>query len=150
MWRVHSSLAVFALGALLLTTEKAAAQWGPGQQGPLWNQNQGYSGRSYTPARTFAPAPTTSQSFFDAPLRDNRTVLIDVRVPADARIWFDDDSTKQTGPERLFVSPPLTRGKYYEYQVRAQWNENGKKLERTRRITVQAGDQIHLEFNSAQ
>ncbi len=154
MWRLHSSLAVFALGALLLATEKAAAQFGPGQQGPHWNEGGSYGGRSYgrsfSPARTYAPAPTTSESFFNAPVRDNRTVLIDVRVPADAQIWFDDDPTKQTGAERQFVSPRLTPGKYYVYQIRAQWNENGKKLERTQRITFQAGDRIHLNFGSVE
>jgi uncharacterized protein (TIGR03000 family) len=77
-------------------------------------------------------------------------VLIDVRVPSDATIWFDDDSTKQTGPERQFVSPRLTAGKYYEYQIRAQWNENGKKKEQTRRVTFQAGDRIHLDFSSVE
>jgi uncharacterized protein (TIGR03000 family) len=76
--------------------------------------------------------------------------LIAVRVPADAKIWFDDDSTKQTGAERQFVSPPLTAGKYFEYQIKAQWNENGKTKEQTRRVTFQAGDRIQLDFNSAQ
>ena len=157
MWRLHSSLAVFALGASLLATEKAAAQaFGPGHQGPHWSGGGSSGGRSYgsrwyTPAPTFAPeAPTTSQSFFNVPVRDNRTVLIDVRVPADAKIWFDDDATKQTGAERQFASPPLTPGKYFEYQIRAQWNENGKKKEQTRRVTFQAGDRIHLEFNSVE
>jgi uncharacterized protein (TIGR03000 family) len=159
MWRLQSGLAVFALGASLLATEKAAAQaFGPGHQGPHWSGSssggRSYGGRSFTPAPTYAPvvspAPTTSQSFFNAPVRDNRTVLIDVRVPSDATIWFDDDSTKQTGAERQFVSPRLTAGKYYEYQIRAQWNENGKKKEQTRRVTFQAGDRIHLDFSSAQ
>ena len=158
MWRLHSSLAVFALGAMLLATEKAAAQaFGPGHQGPHWSGGsssggRSYGGRSFTPAPTYAPvispAPTTSESFFSAPVRDNRTVLIDVRVPSDAKIWFDDDSTKQTGAERQFVSPPLTLGKYFEYQIRAQWNENGKKKEQTRRITFQPGDRVQLDFNS--
>jgi uncharacterized protein (TIGR03000 family) len=160
MCRLHFSLGVFALGALLLATEKSAAQgFGPGQQGPYWSGGGSSGGRSYgsrwyTPAPTYAPvispAPTTSQSFFSAPVRDNRAVLIDVRVPADAKIWFDDDPTKQTGAERQFVSPRLTPGKYYEYQIRAQWNQNGKKLDRTQRITFQAGDQIHLDFNSVE
>jgi uncharacterized protein (TIGR03000 family) len=155
MWRLHSSLAVFALGALLLGTEKAAAQFGPGQQGPYWSQGGSYGGRSYgsrwySPAPAVSQAPMTSQSFYNAPVRDNRTVLIDVRVPANSQIWFDDDPTKQTGTERQFVSPPLTPGKYFEYQIRAQWDENGKKKERTRRVTFQAGDRIHLDFNSVE
>jgi uncharacterized protein (TIGR03000 family) len=161
MWRLHSSLAVLALGALLVATEKAPAaadDWGPGQKGPYWSgggssYGRSYGGRRYTPAPIdYAPdvAPTTSQSFFNAPVRDNRTVLIHVLVPADAKIWFDDDSTKQAGAEREFVSPPLTPGKYFEYQIRAQWTENGQKKEQTRRVTFQAGDRIHLDFNAVQ
>ena len=160
MRRLHSSVGVLALGALLLATERPAAaqDFGPGHQGPHWSGGgSNYGGRSrwYTPAPTYyapavTPAPTTSESFFSAPVRDKRTVLIDVRVPADAKIWFDDDSTKQTGAERQFVSPPLTPGKYFEYQIRAQWNENGQKKEQTRRVTFQSGDRIQLDFTSAQ
>ena len=158
MWRLHSSLAVLALGGLMLATERglaAADDWGPGHQGPYWGGG-GYSGgrsyrsRSFTPAPTYDQAPTTSQSFFNTPVQDNRTVLINIQVPANAQVWFDDDATQQSGSERLFVSPRLTPGKMFEYQIRAQWNDNGKKVEQTKRVTFQAGDRIHLNFNSVE
>src|SRR5260370_31351417 len=98
MWRRYFSFAAIAAGALLLATEKAAAQFGPGHQGPHWNDNQSYGSRRVTPARMFTPAvssaPTTSQSFFNTPVQHNRTVLVDVHDPANAKIWFDDDPTK--------------------------------------------------------
>jgi uncharacterized protein (TIGR03000 family) len=72
---------------------------------------------------------------------------IAMRVPDGARIWFDGEETTQTGTSRKFVSPPLDPGREYTYEVRVQWKEGEAKVERTRRLPVQAGDHIGLEFS---
>ena len=72
---------------------------------------------------------------------------IAMRVPDGARIWFDGEETTQTGTSRKFVSPPLDPGREYTYEVRVQWKEGEDMVERTRRLTVQAGDHIGLEFS---
>ena len=51
----------------------------------------------------------------------SNTATIQVSVPADAKVWFDDSPTEQTGSERSFESPPLTPGKTYSYMITAQW-----------------------------
>ena len=74
-------------------------------------------------------------------------VDISIRVPDGARIWFDGDETTQTGNRRMFVSPPLDPGREYTYEVRVRWMDGEDTVERTRRLTVQAGDHIGLEFS---
>jgi uncharacterized protein (TIGR03000 family) len=71
-------------------------------------------------------------------------VTVNVSVPADAEIWFDGNKTRQTGPARSFVSPPITPGHDYAYVLKARWLENGKEVTQTRRVIVHAGDVINL------
>jgi uncharacterized protein (TIGR03000 family) len=76
----------------------------------------------------------------------NRAALINVSVAADAEIWFNDAKTKQRGESRQFVSPPVIPGRDYFYEIKATWMEDGKKVTRSRRVTVHAGDVIHVSF----
>ena len=69
---------------------------------------------------------------------------INLRVPADAKIWFDGSQTIQTGAARSFASPPLAAGSEYAYQIRIQWNRDGKEVTQSRQIIVHAGDDINL------
>lgn len=85
-----------------------------------------------------APAPTVP-----AP------VEIAVLVPANAAIWFDDAKTTQTGTLRRFVSPPLTPGRDYTYEVRARWTEEGREITQRRRLTVHAGEVVSVTFPEA-
>jgi uncharacterized protein (TIGR03000 family) len=75
-------------------------------------------------------------------------VHIDVRVPADAAIWFDGARTKQGGTFRRFVSPPLPVGRSYTYEVRVRWTEE-TPVTQTRRVTVRAGEWVSLTFPDA-
>jgi uncharacterized protein (TIGR03000 family) len=76
---------------------------------------------------------------------DNR-VLVTVRVPPNAQVWFDDQRTNQTGTFRTFISPPVNPNGNFVYQIRARWTENGQPVEKTRRIEVEAGDRLVVNF----
>ena len=65
-----------------------------------------------------------------------------VEVPAAAEIWLEGVKTKQAGTMRTFVSPELTPGKEYTYEIRGRWLENGKEIQQTRNVVVHAGDQL--------
>jgi uncharacterized protein (TIGR03000 family) len=82
-----------------------------------------------------------------ATLKDHR-VLVNLRVPSDAKIWFDGRPTNQTGTIRSFQSPPVTGGPEYVYQIRIQWKQDGKDVTQTRQIQVHAGDVINLTLGS--
>jgi uncharacterized protein (TIGR03000 family) len=98
-----------------------------------------------------------SQYFYPSPSGEggmdrqgDRAVTVNVSVPADAEIWFDGTKTVQTGPARRFVSPPVTPGPDYTYEVKARWRENGIAVTQTRRVIVHAGDVINLWFTADQ
>jgi uncharacterized protein (TIGR03000 family) len=72
-----------------------------------------------------------------------------VIVPADADVYFDGQEMTQTGPERQFVTPPLEKGMTYNYSIRAVWTEDGRPIERTRKLTFQAGSQLRVDLTTS-
>jgi uncharacterized protein (TIGR03000 family) len=137
-----------ALVALFAIVAVANAQFGPGQQGPLANPYRSSGPVFVAPAAPVVQPAATSQSFFNNPDQNNRSVLIQMNVPENAQVWFGDQATRQTGASRQYVSPPLTSGQLYVYDVRVRWNRDGQPAERTQRVTVRAGDRINLDFSS--
>ena len=109
------------------------------------------------PAAAPATATTEVRSFYPSPAGDeygalstgaagNREVTVNVSVPDGAEITFNGSKTAQTGARRAFVSPPLAPGRDYVYDVTARWQEGGREVTRTQRVTVHAGDVINLNF----
>jgi uncharacterized protein (TIGR03000 family) len=101
-------------------------------QGPIYPDQQ----QTYDNAGPQVPTQAT----------DENTAMIGVRVPQNAEIWFDGQKTSRTGTVRQFETPPLQPGQEYGYDVRARWNENGRQIDRTRHVTVHAGDRFGLNF----
>jgi uncharacterized protein (TIGR03000 family) len=101
------------------------------------------------PYRSFYPPtpPDATQPDQSAVAPADTKAHMRVIVPADAEIWFDGDKTSQTGAAREFVSPTLTPGTDYSYEIRARWTENGKPVDQTRSITVRAGSLTVVNFN---
>src|SRR5207245_641837 len=69
-----------------------------------------------------------------------------VVVPADAELFFDGDATTQTGTERLFVTPPLTPGTTFHYNLVARWKTDGKAVEQKRTVDVTSGGRVRVNF----
>jgi uncharacterized protein (TIGR03000 family) len=97
----------------------------------------------YSPAALAEAASLFSQNPRQKP--DNSAHII-LQVPSGAEVWFDGKTTRQTGPVRHFRSPPLQPGKSYVYELRVRWQRDGKPVEETRRVNIQANDQISLEL----
>jgi uncharacterized protein (TIGR03000 family) len=97
--------------------------------------DQGYYG-GQTPERLGAPLAGGQ-----APA----TIL--VNLPGDARLTIDGASTSSTQEMRTFISPPLQPGREYQYTLRAEVTRDGKKVERTREVTVRAGQQSQVTFD---
>jgi uncharacterized protein (TIGR03000 family) len=163
-------LALAGLG-LLLAAGPAKAQQGWPYAGDNWSYHWGSSGRSsyrsYSPnyyatspsstgrysSYSYATYPTSAGSY--APYQTSQPwgyrelpVFVNLRVPSDAKIWIDGSPTKQTGTTRSFESPPVAVGPEYGYQIRIQWNRDGKDVTQTRKVTVHAGDVINLTLGS--
>jgi uncharacterized protein (TIGR03000 family) len=139
------TLGALSLATLLLSMSASSAQ--PGQQGPMWNRSSsGY--QSSQPVQQFvAPAAQTqtqSESFYNGAV-DNRAALLRLQVPADAKVWLDGTQMNSTGEFRSYISPSLTAGQNYSYQIRVQTSTG----EQTRNVPVRSGDRITLDFRTA-
>lgn len=77
---------------------------------------------------------------------DDNTAHIWLHVPENADVWVAGIKTKQTGETRYYYSPPLPPGKKYSYQMRVRWIKDGKPVETTQQIIVQAGETIRRDF----
>jgi uncharacterized protein (TIGR03000 family) len=75
------------------------------------------------------------------------SVLITVRLPAEASLTIDGARTTQTGQERQFVSPPLPTDKVFVYTLKATWTADGKKVEREKKVEVSAGARVSVDMN---
>jgi len=106
-----------------------------------------YYGANYYYADPIVQVPITEvrESFYE-PAASQQTATMVVLVPrADAKVWVDGAATSQQGMERTFNSPPLDPGTYI-YTIRARWTENGQAIERERRVNVQPGQSVKVNF----
>ncbi|HTU17359.1 MAG TPA: TIGR03000 domain-containing protein [Gemmataceae bacterium] len=116
---------------------------------PYYNGLYNYSAFPYAAGANVYISPSSrayySPSNQQKPPKDDMAHLL-VIVPKNAELWFNGAKTKQTGPQREFVSPTLKPGKHYSYEVKAHWTEDGKTMEQTRTAHVQANDWQTIDF----
>jgi uncharacterized protein (TIGR03000 family) len=70
-----------------------------------------------------------------------------VRLPADAKLMIGGAPTSSTQDVRWFTSPPLQAGKDYQYTLKAEVMRDGKRVERTKEVTVRAGQPSQVTFD---
>jgi uncharacterized protein (TIGR03000 family) len=161
----RSNMVALALLGTLLVAEPAAAQRfrraGGADYNADWYGTSGY----YSMPSYYTGASPMYQSFFTPQIAQqygyyamsgvmngvvgNSAALINVSVPADAVISFEGRETTQTGDFRQFISPALTSGQEFTYDIEVRWNRDGTEVTRNRHITVHAGDIINLVFRSS-
>jgi uncharacterized protein (TIGR03000 family) len=80
---------------------------------------------------------------------DAATATVVIKLPADAKLYFDDRPTSSAGAERTYVTPGLTPGKEYVYQVKIEYVRDGRMMTQTKSVGVHAGQTSRVEFNAA-
>jgi uncharacterized protein (TIGR03000 family) len=78
------------------------------------------------------------------------SATIVVTLPANARLYFNDVLTNETGPTRTFATPALESGVNYTYQLKVEVVRGGQTLTQTRKITVRAGQTTRVDFSDRQ
>jgi uncharacterized protein (TIGR03000 family) len=73
-----------------------------------------------------------------------------VELPADAKLYIDDQLMKTSSTKRNFSTPELRDGQSYFYDIRVEVVRDGKTYESTQRIIVRAGEQIRAAFQEAE
>jgi uncharacterized protein (TIGR03000 family) len=119
---------------------------------PYWGGYSSYYSPSYAYGSSdwsdCGDSSQRSTSFYSGP-GDNENVTgvrLNVHVPPDARVFLDGQPTSQGGEFRQFVSPPLEPNEKYSYEIRASWTENGRPVERIRKVDVHNGQVVNLDF----
>lgn len=160
----------------LSLTQAPSAPGAPGGPGSTRYPYWATAPQSFAPSRVTVPVPgpspfTISNAARSAPTQTSvgvglgggfippfmtvRDATLDnkahiwLHVPKSAEIWVNGVKTKQTGELRYFFSPPLTPGKKYSYQMRLRWMKDGKPVEETQRILVQAFLTIRRDFTQS-
>lgn len=128
------------------SSRRSSPQYTRGWYGPSYSSS---SPSGMTPSSS--SSETVARSYYgpagEMP-RADQTVMIHVRVPLDAELWFDGAKTQQMGMSRDFLSPPLEPGQDYVYQLRARWMRDGQEVVQTRELRVRAGDHKRVDFLS--
>jgi uncharacterized protein (TIGR03000 family) len=108
----------------------------------------GYSYSAPVVVRATTPAvPAQSYTYIDH--RDGDNVgRLHVHVPASAKVWVDGEATKQKGSDRDFMTPPLRPEQEFTYTIKAQWNQDGRNMERTRQVRLRANDTASIDFTA--
>jgi uncharacterized protein (TIGR03000 family) len=104
----------------------------------------GYQGLSAQEYAAYARASAAGTASTPTPI--DTTATITVSVPSDAEISFDGARTNSAGSVRRFQTPALTPGQRYNYVIRAQWSENGRKVTQSQTIAVTAGGNSNVTF----
>jgi uncharacterized protein (TIGR03000 family) len=71
-----------------------------------------------------------------------------VKLPADARLFVDDDPCPLTSAERSFDTPDLRPGVTYHYTIRVEVTRAGRAVAESKRVTVRAGRETVVEFGA--
>jgi uncharacterized protein (TIGR03000 family) len=97
------------------------------------------------PGADTPPSPMTGAMLRS--LNGSEAALLNVSVPADAKVFVNGAETTSTGGQRQFVSRGLSTGNKYSYEVRAEIEQDGKTVTETKTVTLGAGEQAGLAFN---
>ena len=72
---------------------------------------------------------------------------VTVKLPSDARLYVDGVQCPLTSATRSFDTPDLDAGQRYYYTLKAEVVRDGVMSTKERRVTVEAGKQVTIEFN---
>jgi uncharacterized protein (TIGR03000 family) len=89
-----------------------------------------------------APAPKPEGKESSLP----KKARLIVEVPAEAKLYIDDQLMKTTSAKRSFNTPALQPGQQYYYILRAEVVVAGKSYTETKRVLIRAGDEINANF----
>jgi uncharacterized protein (TIGR03000 family) len=74
------------------------------------------------------------------------TATVTVKLPSDARLYVDGVQCPLTSSTRSFDTPDLNAGQRYYYTLKAEVVREGETRVATRRVTLEAGKQVTVEF----
>jgi uncharacterized protein (TIGR03000 family) len=104
-----------------------------------------YNGGSVVPSTQYAQnagVVTGSNIVTTAPAPSAVPAYLNVNVPADAKVYLQDQLMPLEGTQRRFVSPELAIGSQHVYNVRVDVVRDGQTVSKTTQALVTAGQEI--------
>jgi len=98
------------------------------------------------PATAPEPAPKPKEKEKEKEMTMARPAKLVVDLPADAKLFIDDQPMKTTAEKRSFNTPTLLPGQAYFYDLRAEVVRDGKTYTETSRVIVKAGETATASF----
>jgi hypothetical protein len=93
-------------------------------------------GPSVTPTYGSPPAVAPNQAL----------IVVDVPVPQ-AQVWFNNVPVQQNSIAQAYITPVLSPGVRYTYDIRARWIDfGGSVVDQTRPLAVLGGNQVTVDF----
>jgi uncharacterized protein (TIGR03000 family) len=105
---------------------------------PAGGYGNGYMPGAY-PSPTLTPPATAPRAPASYPPTSMNSAILDVTVPADAKVTVNDLPTTSTGQRRRYMSRDLQPGNVYRYQVRAEFMRDGKLTTDEQTVDLAAG-----------
>lgn len=93
-----------------------------------------------------APSPKEKDKDKDKKAALGNAARLIVHVPADAKLFVDNQLTAKTNARRVFETPDLAKGTAYYYVLRAEVTRDGETHTSTKRVIVRGGDQVTANF----
>jgi uncharacterized protein (TIGR03000 family) len=90
-------------------------------------------------------APPQTTVVLPTPPEEPRARLT-LTAPLGSKVWLGGREVDANVHPLVLQSPPLREGQFYTFDVKVTWAENGKTEERTRTVTVAAGDETSLAY----
>jgi uncharacterized protein (TIGR03000 family) len=90
-----------------------------------------------------------SSGGYSSPVVPSTDVVLTVSVPADAKVFVNDQPTRSTGERRQYTSTGLQPAAVYAYRVRAEFVRDGKPVSEEKTVQLTAGQTSSLAFSAA-
>jgi uncharacterized protein (TIGR03000 family) len=98
------------------------------------------------PIRTETPSKPMKDTEKDKETRAANRARLIVELPADAKLFVDDQAMKTPSGRRSFTTPTLEKGETYYYVLKVEVMRDGKPVTETKKVLVKAGDEIKADF----
>jgi len=117
-----------------------------------------YGCQGVAPASPYAPVMPAPMQKEKAPAAekvpapgkvDQTRAKVIIEVPAQARLYIDDQVMPNKAGKRTFVTPPLQPGQTYFYDVKIELVSDGQQQVQTTRVVLRPGDVVAASFNGA-
>ena len=95
------------------------------------------------------PAPASDSDTRYVP-QGQQDAILNVDLPAQAKVWINGHETSTEGSFRSYVSRDLETGKHYEFDVKAVIQKEGREIAMNRKVTLQAGLSELVKFDFEQ